>query len=460
MVVVNSSNLKLMPVVYLSVENRSRELSSKLLVACELADRGLTVIIGQQWLLNENLRFSPKGVVVFKGLNKVQTHNMGFAINLGHMPVSNDEEALGVAKSFLMTKDVDPEAGLRASRIFTLGEVHQRELMRHTGLPERRLPITGNPRLDLLRPEFLTVYDDEVAEIRAEHGPFVLINTNSAGVNSGWGSTEEYRNVLIRIGWIDPENEDDNILLEEHLEYDRKNMREIETLISEISTQMPGQRIVLRPHPSEDPQHWIDVCADKPAVTIVPRSDHIPWMMACEAMVNTGCTTGVEGQMMGVRTMSLCPDETRWHSFYLANQVNLRVKTAADATGVLKLLRTGTRDLFAETREQLMAVMHDNIGAIDDRYAFEQMAEAIAKSFPMTKLNQKIPEFWNDPGYLTELTRPDYLREKMTIGEAEIRTQINGLRKAAGKPHDFDIRTLGDSLFMMSSDRGPLGQQS
>jgi surface carbohydrate biosynthesis protein len=439
----------LFPIVYISVENRTRELASKLLVACELVDRGLTVVIGQQWLLNENLSHMPPGIVLFKGLNKVQVQNMGVARYFGHMPISNDEEALGVADEAFMIKDVYPDAPKVAQRILALGDVHRRVLAEHCDLALDRIPVVGNPRLDLLREEFLSVYDAEVAGLQAKHGRFLLINTNSAGVNSTWGSREEYFNVLVRIGWIDPRNEADLKLFDEHLEHDQNNIQAIIDLVKMFSVKDPELPIVIRPHPSERPEFWLDGFKGNDNVTVVPESNHIPWMMAAAVVVNTGCTTGMEAQIMNRPVLSICPAKTRWHGFYLANSVNVQVRSVRDAFVVLQMYLKGERDLFSENRPRLMEVMEHYISGIGGAYAFELMAKEIAAICEDATQDKPIPAFHEAPEFLREFERHDLFRAKMTVSLDEVKTMIRDLRRVAGKPMDLPLQEIGDSLFLM-----------
>jgi hypothetical protein len=58
-------------IVYLPIELLAREFDSKVLLAAELAARGVPVVLGQQWMLFENLERLPPGVVLFKSFNRI-----------------------------------------------------------------------------------------------------------------------------------------------------------------------------------------------------------------------------------------------------------------------------------------------------------------------------------------------------------------------------------------------------
>ena len=61
---------------YLTCELKSRDLDSRLLIADHLLDKGVSVVIGQQWSIVENIETAPVGVFVFKTANKIQTVNI------------------------------------------------------------------------------------------------------------------------------------------------------------------------------------------------------------------------------------------------------------------------------------------------------------------------------------------------------------------------------------------------
>ena len=46
----------LQPVVYLPIEIKNRELESRLMTACYLLERGVSVVLGQQWAVFLNAR--------------------------------------------------------------------------------------------------------------------------------------------------------------------------------------------------------------------------------------------------------------------------------------------------------------------------------------------------------------------------------------------------------------------
>ena len=55
----------LTPTLYLPIEDASREMGAKILVAAAALQRGFSVVIGQQWLLANNHEAMPLGIMFF-----------------------------------------------------------------------------------------------------------------------------------------------------------------------------------------------------------------------------------------------------------------------------------------------------------------------------------------------------------------------------------------------------------
>src|SRR5690606_22179472 len=104
---------------------------------------------------------------------------------LGHEIVAWDEESLvRFASPEYYGWRFSPQTFRPLAMLFTWGE-DDAEMFRGyehfpPGLPLR---ATGNPRLDLLRPELRGWWNEPVARIRERFGEFVLVNTNFPFVN-------------------------------------------------------------------------------------------------------------------------------------------------------------------------------------------------------------------------------------------------------------------------------------
>jgi len=303
-------------VVYIPIEKKNRELFSKLLIASELVNRDIDVVLGFYHAIFANASSFPPGVMYFKGLNKVQYEFMELMRRAGHTIVATDEEALGSVDFEFSMRDCWRDARQLVDRVYCQGLAHREGLVRFRGFQLDQLPVTGNSRIDLLRPPFRTRIEQEADHIRRQTGPFVLVYSDSVAVNSRTFDEAKYRDALVEIGWMDPDSKDDWDIFLDHLEHDRNNMSAIRDLLIRFRD-FPERKVVLRPHPDEDVSTWTKFAEESPNLSVVSGTEALPWMMASDCVIQTGCTTGVEAAVLGVPCIGLIrqPSGVRYSTF-------------------------------------------------------------------------------------------------------------------------------------------------
>lgn len=436
------------PTLYLAVENRTRELDAKVLLGGAIASRGVTVVIGQQWLLTANLPRMPSGVFFFKGMNRVQFANMERAREAGHRVVANDEEAVGTSDDEFMLRDVSPEVQKVCDLVLCQGERQKRALAGKFAQLADRMPVVGNPRFDLVRPEFEMLYRAEVDDIRRRHGRFILVNTNLGGINSAWGSLDRYFRVLINIGWIDPKNSEDVKLYEEHIAFDRLNLAEIRRLLPILRRDLGDRHVILRPHPAENIPAWENAYKHAPDIKIIQEGGHMPWILASDILIHTGCTTGLEAQIAGHPAISIRPGSSRWRDFYISNKVNLIATGAREAAGMAETFLRRDPDMFRRAAPDLMARVAEHFDGIEGRFSFQRMADSLMELFKDHPGLGK-HEWKPAANFIRRLDRQDYLQRKMSLTLGELRDRIQLLQQVVGGFDGIETEEVADSIFIM-----------
>lgn len=130
----------------------------------------------------------------------------------------------------------------------------------------------------MLRPPFVDAVRGDVDRIRQEHGAFILINTDSGSVNGPTPQLDKYFNVLVQIGWIDPESPEDVALFEEHIQHDRNNIAAVEDFARAMKAALPDRRLILRPHPAEDSARWEALTREVSNLTVVTNTNATEWI--------------------------------------------------------------------------------------------------------------------------------------------------------------------------------------
>jgi surface carbohydrate biosynthesis protein len=194
------------------------------------------------------------------------------------------------------------------SALFAWGEDNAEMWRRYPDFPSK-LPIhvTGNPRVDLLRPEMHGFYDREVTRIREEHGDFILVNTNFNHVNAFSPGQNLFQ--ASNVPGDEPVfGEAARGMTRGYAEglRDHKEgvLEDFKGLIPALERAFPGYVIVVRPHPTENPAVYREMASRCERVRVTNEGNVVPWLLATKALVHNGCTTGVEAYVMGVPAVS------------------------------------------------------------------------------------------------------------------------------------------------------------
>ena len=205
----------------------------------------------------------------------------------------------------------------------------------------------------------------------------------------------------------------------------------------------------LQPHPGEAVEYWTERYGGNSRVTIVPRSNPHPWIMASELVVHTGCTTGLEAALLDKPVINLMPSE---HPTFdrIVNWANPTFKTASDAAAAMATFLTSGKGPISEGKEKFDGVLAQYLPG----YRSGDAAKAIADC-----LRAKLIEAGAQPsrGYalryrheFLSYVRPDVLKDKFAMGRDEFTECVRLAHGLTGNPRLPRIDTLDESLFMLS----------
>lgn len=293
------------------VENQVRELDPKLLLALVAAHRGFPTIIGNLREIDLRIASFPTSVYLCKSMTERNRHVFDILIRLGHQIVTWDEEALvHLPDEIYYSRRLSPDVLSQMSHLFAWGEENAELWRRYPDMPaELPIHVTGNPRSDLLRPELRPFYEGEAAEIRREHGNFILVNTNFNHVNAFYAR----QNLFVeRIPGMAPRfgkaGVGMTVEFAEALRDQKQTLFEaFQAMIPALDRAFPGYTIIVRPHPTESPNIYKEIAAKCTRVRVTNEGNVVSWLMATTALVHNGCTTGVEAFAMRVPAISFRP---------------------------------------------------------------------------------------------------------------------------------------------------------
>jgi surface carbohydrate biosynthesis protein len=322
-------------ILYLPMEISSRELDSRLLLAVLALARGFEVVLGQKWLIERNVESMPPGVYLSKTLTQRDARTMARAKELGYVVAAIEEEVPGLVTKPDELRWISDDAVRSADAIFVGGDNNANSMTMRFGAAADRIHKTLNPRWDLLRPNMRGIYQKHAEEIRGRFGRFLLVNTNLGWTNSEKGPTEFMIQEQARQGKIDLDNPATRVFLDSFLKMERDNHAAVVGIVQRVLDHVNDIVVVLRPHPSERIETWIDHFQKSKRLFVVREGASIPWIMASDALIHTNCTTGVEA--MGLDRPALCVQATDSLAVqrYLANRVNPVARSVDEATDMI-----------------------------------------------------------------------------------------------------------------------------
>jgi surface carbohydrate biosynthesis protein len=372
-------------VLLIPVENQVRELDAKLLLACVAAKRGFTSIIGPKWKIESHIASFPRGIVLSKSLRVAKRSFFPISRLLGHEIVSWDEEALVhlPAKMYFLRRL--PPVGLEhVSHLFAWGEDNAELWRQYPQLPSGiPIHITGNPRVDLLRPDMQGYYRAEADQICKTYGDFILINTNFNHVNAFYPTQNLFQPVK-KPGEQARFGQSARGMTREYAEGFRDHKQAVfedfQKLIPELESAFPDLTIVVRPHPTENQEIYHKLAAQCQRVQITNEGNVVPWLMAAKVLIHNGCTTGVEAYVMRLPAVSYRMTVNDYYDdgfYHLPNRLSYQCFNFEELRVTLERIFSG--ELGAPGGEEREELIDHYIVARKGTLACERMIDVLGK---------------------------------------------------------------------------------
>ena len=185
-----------------------------------------------------------------------------------------------------------------------------------------KLAVTGNPRMDLHRPEFRGIWAGRAAEIRRNNAPFILINTRFSRYNGNIAGDALVVKMISR-GKLQTKEQIDTA--RELITHHHAGFEAFMKLIDRISIEFPKYNIVIRPHPFERMSPWKTKSRSLPNVRVTREGNVAEWLLAAEISIHTNCTTGVEAYLLDRTSISYRPIPDARFDMRLPNALSTEV---------------------------------------------------------------------------------------------------------------------------------------
>ncbi len=311
------------------IENQVRELDPKLLLATCAAKSGIRSYIGYRTEMDIIISSLPCGMYLAKSFTQRSDKMFRILSKLGHTICAWDEEALvHYPPDIYFKRRLSKVALSYVSHVFTWGQDNEDLLKQYELLPDSiKMYKTGNPRLDMLRKEFSYYYDDEVKNIKTQHGDFVLINTNFGNVNAHlpihnlFISKDEHGNYQdMGRGATGMGRE----FCEGRAKFKQAIFDSFKQLIPFLSKNFNNTKFIIRPHPVENKEIYFELAKKFKNVEVVQEGNVIPWIRAAKILIHSGCTTGIEAYLSKKPSIAYVPiKDTRYgYDAFMPNELS------------------------------------------------------------------------------------------------------------------------------------------
>lgn len=445
-------------------EVQTREFDAKLLLACLATEQGFHSIVGCRTDIHLHISSLPRGIYIAKDVRYSSRRMFGILSKLGSPIVALDEEApFFYSREFYLRARVCEPVLHATKQLFAWGPVNA-EAWRHCpyyhGAPVHE---TGNPRVDLMRPELRSFFDHEVEALRQRLGRYILVNTN-------FGTLNHFFPNLSTVPAPDTAAppEDAEAQFKVNLAAHRHRIfRSFLDLVPKLARAFPDHRIVLRPHPAENHDTWRRAGAGCGNFQVLHEGNVLPWLLAADVVIHNSCTTGFEAYLVGAPVISYRPVVSELYDLALPNELSHQ---AGDVDTLFDMVAAATRHELRMTdseRSRRHALAARHVSALDGRLAADRMVELldgfesktpVAARGYLTQLTGQMAAFVRRLGKERNADTPghknhrDYTRHRFPgIELAEVNSRIDRLKRILGRFPSARARMLGENIFEVSA---------
>ncbi len=343
--------------LYLPIETQARELLGKGFLAARAVERGWIVVMGDKGTTRGFMREHPPGIYVEISIPNKKASRLEELHRAGNRIVNLCEEGILYTDGRdYCARKMGTDAFQWTDRLLLPGERNASDLRDYFPESRDKVAITGNPRFDVLTPRLRCVYEAKAAAIRRKFGPFLLVNTAFGRANPHRIGENAADNLIAR-GTI--KEGSDAAFIRRQIEFKRRQMQGLQALLEELSASGAAPKIVLRPHPVENHDVWRD-WAKGTKIDVRYEGSAIEWILASDAVLHPGCTTGVEALLLDRPVFSYVPEPD---SAFVnpTDRVSLWVSSAAELIdGLERFTNLASEDLrhgFASQRATLRSYL-------------------------------------------------------------------------------------------------------
>lgn len=445
--------------IILPVEIKVRELDSRLWLSFAALQRSYGVVIGSMRQVERYQDNLPAGIYVTKDISPGKWQQLQYLNDRRHAVVCQDEETTIASGSYDLFFDQRvSEQSLKMVRYFyTWGAGDTESLIRAYPWAETRVTLTGSPRVDLWRSELRGFYSDAVKRIKRKYGDYVLICSNFGSNNIS--SDEKVLLTAVKMGSL--RDEKAICRAKNQLAYKRRLFDDFRTVPEILSKAFPEERIIVRPHPIEDPTIWQNAISSVPNARVAFEGAITPWLLGAKAIVHNSCTSAVEASVLERPVIAYRPIMSAEFDFEVANSLSLETENPAELIAGVRAVLTDPERFLSTQSIRASQLLQRHLGALDGDLAAERILDCfeninwsgLPPSQPKLNgwLQSASDEFHDRLGGLKRRLQGKgpkrHFHKFPGLGQRELNEKLQRFAALRGNHRPFRTRRLSKDLF-------------
>ena len=365
------------------VESQVRELDGKLLLACVAAEKGFNAIIGSRAYLHFYASKVQHCVYMAKSMRRFSHTMFKILNNLGHRIVAWDEENLvRLPDRQYYLHRLCPDTFAYIDHLFAWGTSDAQVFKHYSAYNNQPVHTVGNPRIDMIRPELRDYFLPEKNQLLNQYGNYILVNTNFGQVNHF--IPEVGKNEASRDKNFSAQSEDRFIA--SRYNHKKALFTRFKNLLPRLAGTFPDTNFILRPHPSENLNHWQTHLKNYKNLFVTNQGNAIAWISGAQALISNGCTTAVEAAVLKTPSLGYYPITCPEIDDALPKALCDVCPTEDELLSRINQIISGKYSMPENNRQ----ILSKHIANLDGAFAADKIISAIDSNYTQTQYRHNL----------------------------------------------------------------------
>ena len=240
---------------------------------------------------------SKKGIYLLKSITPGQIGIQKRIINSGNHVVCQDQEGLLQRPGMSYKIRFSKESLSLAKKVFFWGELQKKEFINALGENHSSdLIVTGSPRADhweLIRRNLEKIHHNYIDK------KCILIATSFGKENHALGKDGHY-NLLKDVAGLKygaNDNESFHNHFQSLLDLGNFVLPYYKKLVVELAKNLPHEKIILRPHPSENLDTWKELTKEFDNIEVNVQGTIIEWINKAKLLIQYGSSSAIQANV-------------------------------------------------------------------------------------------------------------------------------------------------------------------